>query len=147
EGVADVRSPGRIEVIGRDPLVLVDGAHNEQAMRALAETIVEEFADYRWNLVIGILDDKDVTAMLAHLDGLIGTAIVTAADSPRATDPQLLADSVRRVLTEADEVIVVPVVGQAVAEALAITERDGALLVTGSLYVIGEARPRLMSLT
>lgn len=147
EGVAEVRSPGRIEVISRDPLVLVDGAHNEQAMRALAETVVEEFGDYRWNLVIGILDDKDVTGMLAHLDGLIGTAIVTAADSPRATDPEALAESVRTVLTESDEVLVVPDVGQAVAEALAITERGGALLVTGSLYVIGEARPVLMSLT
>lgn len=145
EGAAAVRSPGRVEQLGDQPLVVVDGAHNDQAMEALAETLVEEFADHAWTVVLGILDDKDVRAMLRHLEGLVESVYVTAADSPRATDPGLLAGMVGEVLPDVP-VTVVPRVGEAVGQALAATGRDGALLVTGSLYVVGEARPLLAAL-
>jgi dihydrofolate synthase/folylpolyglutamate synthase len=145
DGAAAVRSPGRVEVVGSHPLVVLDGAHNEQAMEALAETLLEDFDGNSWNLVIGVLDDKDVRRMLSHLDGLVERVFVTAADSPRAMDPRALAAIVDEVLGDV-VVTVVPTVPRAVADALEATERDGALLVTGSLYVVGEARPLLTAI-
>ena len=137
---SEVRSPGRIEVLRRNPLVVVDGAHNEQSMRVLAETLDAEFPDLLWTVVFGVLGDKDVEAMLGHLEPMIGRLVVTEADSPRSVPVGQLGAEVRRVLPDIGEVQMAATVGDAVAEVMSEMDADGALLVTGSLYVVGEAR-------
>ena len=143
ESLAVVQSPGRIEVVRHNPLVVVDGAHNEASMAVLAQTLEAEFPDLEWTVVFGALGDKDIEAMLGHLEPQIGRIIVTEADNRRAIPVGQLAATIRRRLPDIDSVEVSATVPDAVADALGTTDADGAILVTGSLYVVGEARPHL----
>ncbi|MDH3500037.1 MAG: bifunctional folylpolyglutamate synthase/dihydrofolate synthase [Acidimicrobiia bacterium] len=143
EAIAEVQSPGRIEVVRHDPLVVIDGAHNEASMAVLAETLEYEFPDLAWTVIFGVLGDKDIESMLGHLEPRIGRLIVTEADSPRSIPVGQLAAMVRRSLPDIASVEVAATVPDAVVEAMGTTDADGAILVTGSLYVVGEARPHL----
>lgn len=139
DGLAAVRSPGRIEVVSHEPLVIIDGAHNAQAFDALAQTLLEEFPDLEWTLVIGAMGDKDIEAMLASLDGLVTTVIATSADHERALVPGQLAAAAARTLPDAT-VTEVAGVAEAVAMAQESTPAEGGIVIAGSLYVAGEAR-------
>jgi len=143
EGVGAVSSPGRLEVLGHRPLVVIDGAHNEEGFGALADAMTEEFPPLGWTVVMGVLGDKDLDAMLAHIDGHVARFYATAPDSDRARPPGLVASAARRAFGPDVEVIEMAGVPSAVTAAKAATSPDGALLVTGSLYVVGEARPVL----
>ena len=141
EGVAAATSPGRLEVVGHRPLVLLDGAHNTQAFEVLAASIEDEFPAAAWVLVIGVMGDKDLEAMLRQVEGQVGSVVATAVDYERAVS----VDEVARV---ASTVLDVPVeVAPTVPDALEVARRlagpDGSILVTGSLYVVGEARTAL----
>ena len=144
EGLASVRMPARIEVVGRSPLVVIDGAHNPESCQALARTLREELPPVAWTLVVGAFRDKDITAMLAPFAGLAAKVIATAVDHERAARPDDLVRIVDRLLPG------VPVSSAgSVAGALEIarswTAEDEAILVAGSLYVAGEARSCLMA--
>ncbi len=86
EGLAAVRVPGRLEVIGRHPLVLVDGAHNAAGMMVLARSLSEEFTtDGQTIAVVGMLTGRDPTAMLGALVSAgVRSVVACAPDSPRA---------------------------------------------------------------
>lgn len=144
EAAAGIQSPGRIEVVGHNPLIVVDGAHNDQSMGALAGTIEEEFPALDWTVVFGALGDKDIEAMLGHLEDSMVRLIIAAPDSPRAADPAMMAATAERAFPDLD-VSTAPSVRHAVVQALDETSDDGAILITGSLYVVGEARPAIRS--
>lgn len=146
EGVANVTSPGRLEVIGRQPLLIVDGSHNDEGMEVLGTALREEFPPLRWTVVLGVLGDKDLPSMLKRLNGAIGSVIATAADSDRAVPAQRVAEAARRELGEGVTVETVPRVADAVRRAVEVAGDDGGVVATGSLYVAGEARPVAMQL-
>jgi dihydrofolate synthase/folylpolyglutamate synthase len=127
--------PGRMEVLGHDPLLLLDGAHNPPGIAALAAALEEEFPTTRWSLVFGAMGDKEVDAMLEPLRPLVDRVYVTAADADRALPATDLAALFTAAGYEAVEVE--PTVSGALAAA---REAGGPVLVTGSLYVVGEAR-------
>jgi len=139
---AAATSPGRIEVVGTAPLVVVDGAHNLQGMTGLAATLREEFPERSWRLVVGVRGERDPAALLAPLAGLV-TAVHAAA--PDDTDA-IPADVVAAGATTALDVPVTtaPTVAAALAEATRAAGSDGAVVVAGSLYVAGEARAALI---
>jgi dihydrofolate synthase/folylpolyglutamate synthase len=143
EGAGAATSPGRLEVFGHRPLVVIDGAHNEEGFQALAATLSEEFPPLDWTVVMGVLGDKDSDAMLGHLDGLVSRFIATAPDSERAQPPGDVAKAARRIFGPGVEVVEHADVPSAMAAGLAAVTAADALLVTGSLYVVGEARPIL----
>lgn len=145
EGARSASSPGRLEVLGHQPLVVIDGAHNEEGFGALGEALREEFPAMSWTVVMGALGDKDLDSMLQHLQGLASRFYATAPDSERACSPAEVAAAARRVLGPTVEVIEVADVPLAVTTARVATPPDGALLVAGSLYVVGEGRPILRS--
>jgi dihydrofolate synthase/folylpolyglutamate synthase len=135
-------SPGRIEVMSRGPLVVIDGAHNAQGMLGLAEALAVEFPDVPWVLVFGARGDRDLAALFEPLRGLVGEVIVTAATDDQAIAPADAAAVAIDVFgTEVPVESVVPV-AQAVTEALDRVGEEGAVVIAGSLYVVGEARPR-----
>lgn len=138
EAAARAASPGRMEVIASDPLVLTDGAHNPAGMAILAAALDEEFRGVSWTVVFGAMRDKDVRSMLVHLRDAASGFHVAAAQSSRA----MPADEVGRLVTET---IGVPVTTHgSVADALrSAAARGGPVLVTGSIYVVGEARAAL----
>ena len=98
DGLAGTRVPARVEVVGRAPLVVLDGAHNPQATDALARTLREEMPAVGWTLVVGASRDKDIYSMLAPFAGLVDQAIATAADHERAAEPSDLVMALERVL-------------------------------------------------
>lgn len=139
EAAARAHSPGRMEVVGRDPLVMLDGAHNPEGTGALAAALAEEFPTTRWTVVLGAMSDKNLSAMLELLKPAVSSLhACRATDSPRARPPEEVA-------ALAGEILGVPArahdsVPEAVTAAL---EAGGPVLVTGSLYVVGEARTAL----
>jgi dihydrofolate synthase/folylpolyglutamate synthase len=143
EAMAAVRVPGRLEVIGRHPLVVVDGAHNVAGMLALARSLVEEFAvDGEAQAVVGMLSGRDPAAMLeALLTTGIRSVVVCAPDSPRALPVEVVAEAA---LGLGMEVAVAPSPGEAVGLAVGRAGPDDRIVVCGSLYVVAEARRLLV---
>jgi len=138
EAAASVTCPGRMEVVAREPLLMVDGAHNPPGVDALAGALREEFAAQRWQIVFGAMSDKAVDEMLAALGPLAAGFNMVAADSERAMPSADLA----RLATST---VTVPVSDDGpVADGLAAARSTGhPVLVTGSIYVVGEARQAL----
>ncbi|MCZ2819651.1 bifunctional folylpolyglutamate synthase/dihydrofolate synthase [Modestobacter sp. VKM Ac-2977] len=149
ESFAAVRSPGRLERVRTSPAVLVDAAHNPAGMAATVEAVRESFDFTRLVGVVGCVQGKDVTGMLAELEGLCAELVVTQNSSPRA----IPADELGALAVDvfgADRVSVHPLLTDALESAIELAEAgpDDALggsgvLVTGSVITAGEARALL----
>ena len=141
EGFASVTSPGRLEAVRHDPLVLLDGAHNPDGARALAAALIEEFVVDRRTLVVACLADKDLRGILRALAPATGRLIVTANSSPRSASAEQLSKEAEALGLVAE---VEPDVPSAVRRAVDEAGESEAVVVTGSLYTVGEARDLLM---
>ncbi len=135
----DVTSPGRLEVAARRPLVVLDGAHNPDAMAELAVTLSEAFRWERLHLVLAMFGDKDVEGALRFLGPLVDRAYLAPNTSPRSAAPERLA----RALADAGvaNARMHGTVADAVADARASAGERDLILVTGSFYTVGDARP------
>jgi dihydrofolate synthase/folylpolyglutamate synthase len=144
EAFAHVRVPGRLEVIGRHPLVVVDGAHNVAGMVTLARSLIEEFAAEEESVaVVGMLTGRDPSAMLeALLTAGIRSVVACAPDSPRAMTPEVVAEAAAGL---GMEVTAVDSPAEAVGLAIHRAGPDGRVVVCGSLYVVAAARALLVS--
>ncbi len=137
--LASVRVPGRLEIVSRSPLVVLDGAHNVAGAQALAKALSADFAvDGPKVAVVGLLGGRDPVAMMAELASAgVARVVVCPAPSPRALPVSDLLAAARQVGLVADVADSVPA-----ACRIAITHagEEGLVVVTGSLYVVGEAR-------
>jgi len=133
---------GRFEVIGTEPLIVVDGAHNPGGARTAAETFAEAFHSFGQRmLVVGMMDEKDPVEMLTALDATSAEIVICCApDWPRAMSPNKLAEAARTLGIE-PEVATSP--SEAIELALSFATEGDAILVAGSLYVAGAVRDRL----
>jgi dihydrofolate synthase / folylpolyglutamate synthase len=138
---AQVRVPGRLQQIDSDPVTLLDGAHNPDGMRALAESL-PEFVDGhdRVIAVVSILDDKDAAGMLAALMGASGVRIdalvFTASHNARTLPPPTLQSLARQLMGPPSEVVPGP--RQALARARELAGPGGVVIAAGSLYLIAD---------
>ena len=142
EAAGTVRSPGRLEIVGREPLVVLDGAKNLEGAHRAAEAVAEEFgAATSEILVVGMLRGKDPAAMLEAL-GVRRARLVVAcpAPSPRTQPASVVAEAARALGVDALEAESVP---EALEVAFARAGAEDLVLVTGSLYVVGAARAAL----
>jgi dihydrofolate synthase/folylpolyglutamate synthase len=145
DAFAGVTSPGRLEVVGRNPLLILDGAHNVAGAQAMRAALREEFAPGPRTLVVGLLREKEPHEMLQALGVDDATLLVVCRPpSPRALDPALVAKAAVDLGMAEERVEIVESVQEAVAEALVSTPEGGQVVVTGSLYVVGAARSLLM---
>ncbi|MEP6624363.1 MAG: folylpolyglutamate synthase/dihydrofolate synthase family protein [Acidimicrobiia bacterium] len=145
-GFARLESPGRLEVVGTQPLVLLDGAHNVAGADALRVALAEEFPDSPRTLVVGLMREKAAEPMLRALDlGRVAHLVCTRAPTPRAMDPHAILDAAIALGMDPNAIDVLPDVNRAVARALDITGADGQILIAGSLYLVGAARAVLRS--
>lgn len=137
EGLKRARQPGRFEVISEDPLVIIDGAHNEAGAQALQETMAQHFAGKKILLVAGILADKEIDSIVKFLTKITDHIIVTEPDNPRKLAAEKLAGHVADfgVVAEA-----VPDVEAAVHRAKELADGYDVILFAGSLYLIGDVR-------
>lgn len=143
-GFASVQSPGRCEVLHRDPTIIIDAAHNPHGAKALTETIQSEFT---FDEVIGIfapMGDKDVEGALTELEKVMDSVIVTANSSPRSmsvSDAQAIATRI----FGADRVFAADTLDAAIEKAIKdsvrpLSEDTLGILITGSVVTVGEAR-------
>ncbi len=145
EAFGAVRSPGRLEVVGHAPLVLLDGAHNVAGADALRAALAEEFVDAPRILVVGLLREKEPHEMLEALGATSADRLVCCRPpSPRALDPEAIAAAARDLGFDPARIERVDLVEQAVARALALASAEDQVIVTGSLYTVGAARAVLV---
>jgi len=136
KGIFRTHWPGRCEVIQRRPLVVLDGAQTANSAAALSKTIKENFKYRKLFLVFGISADKDIGRVAKHLAALADKVILTKADIPRAADPAKLA----RYFDSSGVLEQTASVEEARTQALGLAAKQDLILVTGSLYVVGEFR-------
>ncbi|MDA8073871.1 MAG: Mur ligase family protein [Actinomycetota bacterium] len=142
EGFAKVSVPGRLEVVGRRPLCLLDGAHNVAGMQALSRALGDFAVPGRTVAVIGMLTGRDPSAMVAPLVSAgVRTLVACAPASPRAQPPEAVADAAR---AAGMEVVVAGTVADAVRLGLEAVGSEGLVVIAGSLYVVAEARSLLV---
>jgi len=147
DAFATVKSPGRLEVVGRHPLVLLDGAHNVAGAEALRQALTEEFGDAGTRtLVVGMMREREPHEMLTALgiEELEGVLVCCRAPAPRAQDPAFIAKAALDLGFAEDRIEIVDSVAEAVSAALLATPAEGNIVITGSLYVVGAARSALV---
>lgn len=138
-GFAEVGVPARFEVVGREPTVVIDAAHNLDGARACAATLAQEFTLTGSILVVaGFLDGRDPAEMLDALGAAdAGFLVACTPESPRAIPAPQVAAAAEALGLAAEAA---PSVEEALQRALAVASPDDLVLVTGSLYVAGPAR-------
>jgi dihydrofolate synthase/folylpolyglutamate synthase len=136
DGLSQVSWPGRFQILSREPLVVVDGAHNAYSMKRLVENIKEYFEYERCLVILGTSCDKDISGMAQELKELSHRIIITSSSHPRAASILVLAEKF-------SNLDIKPIVFKNVAEALFATlasaKKTDLILITGSLFVVGEA--------
>jgi len=141
-GLAETHWEGRLERVARTPDIYLDGAHNPASALVLAQAVKTMKRSYtRLILVIGILGDKDYRGIITELVPLADHVIVTRPDYARAMEPSVLAAEVRALHSS---VATAETVSRALAVAKETAKPDDLVLVTGSLYVVGDARAALV---
>jgi dihydrofolate synthase/folylpolyglutamate synthase len=136
EGIATVSWPGRLEMIKTEgATVLLDGAHNLAGARVLRQYL-DEFGRKPITLVFGVMRDKRISEMAAELFPLAETIILTRADDERAADLSFLVER----LGTSERTMSVGDSAAAFSRAERITPNHGMICVTGSLYLVGEAK-------
>lgn len=138
-GLETVQWPGRLELISERPLVILDGAHNPEGVRALADALIELRQGRKIKLLFATMADKEWQLMLEILAKLADEIIFTRVSMERSADPELLAKNIpvpipSRVIQDSQT---------ALAALLDRAQPDDILVVAGSLYLLGEVRPRL----
>jgi dihydrofolate synthase/folylpolyglutamate synthase len=136
-GMAGARWPGRLEKLCDSPFILVDGAHNPSAMRALTQAARELFAGRRIIIVLGMLSDKDVAECLQILRTISNAIIVTQPVYERALPAEKLFAAARKVF---DNPLMEPSLAAAVRRAVLSSTSEDIILVCGSLFNIAEVK-------
>ena len=145
QGLKDVHWPGRLEVMRKKPLVILDGAHNPAAIKMLKESIRgrgepparPHFHYKRMILVLGIMRDKDLGQIIKEIVPFAYKVILTCPHLDRSSPPALLQKHAQRWCADIE---CIDEVQEAVASALAQAGKDDLVLITGSLFTVGEAR-------
>ena len=143
---ASVTSPGRFEILHRDPTVIVDAAHNPHGAKALAKTISNEFDFQSIFGVVAILGDKDVLGILRELEPVVSRIVVTENTSERALPKEELfkiAQSVfgiDRTFMEADLQSAITYSMEQATLLNQVIDGSNAVLITGSVVTVGEAK-------
>ncbi len=135
EGLSTARWPGRLDVVRRSPLTVLDVTHTPDGARAVASEL-DVLPGSPRVMVIGMLRDKDARGAMAHLAPLFHHVVCTSSSSPRALTPEEMLDAA---LQHNSESQAVEGVGKAIKVAEGIAGKNGLIFVSGSLYTIGEA--------
>ena len=141
KGIAKTKWPARLEMLSKKPLVLLDGAHNPDGMRALVQTLKEVLTGRRIVAVMGMLRDKAYKEAAAVLAPLLEKAVCVTVDNPRALSGEALAEELR---THSVQTQAVKTLEEAISLAFEDVGEDDVLLVCGSLYLAGPARRQLL---
>jgi dihydrofolate synthase/folylpolyglutamate synthase len=138
-GLAGVYLPGRMEIISEDPRILVDGAHNAASIQALMRAMGQHLRYDSMVMIFGCAADKDIAGMMAQISTGADKVIFTrAASSPRAAKPADLAEAYLQ--RSGREAQVTDSLTEALGVARSAVSREDIICVTGSFYLVGEAK-------
>jgi dihydrofolate synthase/folylpolyglutamate synthase len=148
-GFAEVRFPGRLEVVRRSPTVVLDAAHNPHGAHASAAGVTEAFGFSPLIGVVAVMADKDADGLLREFEEVMNSVVITqVASTSRGLPAEELAELARGIFG-AERVRVAPRLDDAIETAMALAEVEGAgtpgVLITGSVVAVGEARTLLVS--
>lgn len=140
EGIGQLTSPGRLQLVGTEPPVYVDAAHNPHGVEALARAVAESFSFDEITVVAGVLGEKDAAGVLAALESIAHVVYLTPVDSPRSLSLFELREAAAAALpeTEIETAANLPAALEAARERAALAE-NRAVLVVGSVLLAGEA--------
>lgn len=142
EGLAQVRWPGRFEVLCRRPWFVVDGGHNPQCAATVADNLRRYFPGKALVLLMGVLEDKDRTGLCEAVAPLAQAFVTITPPSPRALDAETLA---QELFHYGKPAFAAPSISQGVERAMELAGPDGMVCALGSLYSVGEIRTYLLS--
>jgi len=136
QGLAQVKWPGRFQILEQQPVIVIDGAHNVASMKRLVSNVKSYFPGRQVFLVFGTSCDKDMPGMINELASLSPQVIVTQASHSRAAPPSTLAAEFtkRGIVSETTETVT-----EAISRALSPASKENVICVTGSLFVVAEA--------
>jgi len=137
KGLAKTNWPARLEIMRQNPTVLVDAAHNLDGVQSLKQALLDYFPGKKVILVLGMLGDKERSKVVAELTPLADSVVITKPNSPRAGDWELLAYEARKF---ADKVVLIESITEAVDAAMAMAGEKDLVCITGSFYMVAEAR-------
>jgi len=138
KGIEKAMSPGRMEIVGFKPIILLDGAHNVEGIKSLKSTLEEDFVYERLILILGILSDKNVQEILGIITPIADTIIVTKSHNKRACDPSKLKEMIGK-----KDAVIKDEISDALNHAKKVAKKQDLICVTGSLFTIGEAKDHL----
>lgn len=139
KGLHETVWPGRIQVVSKSPYIVLDGAHNPSAAEKMSETIRTQFSYENLILLLGILRDKDIAGICREILPLANRIILSAPDSDRAASADELYQIIKcNGLAEKQDILIVPRLAEAIIKARELAMEKDLILVTGSLYTIGE---------
>ena len=142
-GLQDVSWPGRMEVILTDPIVIIDGAHNKEGIDVLLDELRKLRGGRRIRMLFGVMEDKDWRLMLNTLAGVVDEIVLTRVSQlERSADPLQLQQEVAGKLQSQ----VIPDPRLAVETLVQSAAPDELIVITGSLYLLGEVRPLLATM-
>lgn len=139
KGIKETFWPGRFEIFSDNPAVILDGAHNPAGAARLAEALREKFGGDKGVLVAGFMDDKDYCGILSALLPLASHIVLTKPDQQRAYDPEKALPVVKE-LAGKSTVQVIPSMKDAITQGIMLAKDKRFIIITGSLYGVGEAR-------
>ena len=133
KGLARTKWPGRLEIVHDDPTIILDGAHNPDGARTLAEFLRSYYGGRKKVLIFGVMKDKDYKEIIDIITPHVGTTILTKPETERALPPRELEGRVRNA-------IVTESMRSALTLAKSMAGKDDLIVITGSLYTVGEAK-------
>ncbi|GIP39191.1 bifunctional folylpolyglutamate synthase/dihydrofolate synthase [Paenibacillus sp. J31TS4] len=142
--------PGRLEMIGENPRILIDGAHNPEGAEMLADAIGTTYPHDKVHLMMGMLATKEHSGYLKHILAVVDTLVITEPDFRKKMDAEKLAELARSMAEEANrqiEIVVEPDWKQALARLKAQTGPDDLAVVSGTLYLISDVRSWVINRT
>jgi len=137
DGLKGVVWPGRLEILSHKPYLIVDGAHNSASVKYLTESLVSLFGETGKTLIFGASTDKDIVEMLENLHPHFHEIILTSSHHKRAEKPEKLLEMLKKLKRN---VSIAECAEEALKRALKMTEPEELILVTGSLYLVADAR-------
>lgn len=141
-GIETVKWPCRLSIVSTDPLILIDGAHNEDGINSLQGALSKYFSSKKIIFVIGMLKDKDYNYAIKKLMPLAHIVVATEPVNERALTANAMAEAVRPYCSG---VVLEPDIIKAVEKAKELYEKDSMICICGSLYLVGRAYEYLVS--
>ena len=136
-GIASVKWQGRFEVLGQNPVFILDGSHNPQGMEATAQSLKQHFGDKKIIFILGVMADKDIDAMAGYIIPIAKKFITVKPNNPRAMDSAILAEKLKHFDVPVTNCTTIKT---GVTEALTSSTHADTICALGSLYFSSEIR-------